>query len=290
MAGHNSNTIKSDKLSTVGLSGDNNEIPTTPIKEDEKNIILSLKSFELAEGDYSNYFKFWVMWENKSEKNIIGMAGKLEIYDMFDDKLGTYNIQYIGLLSWGRSIEDTYYYDYNQFIDTDIKLGKSTFKDLTYKYSIDKVIYEENFNKNDKLFEKNTWEWIEAIEPKIVNKKAEKGSYGNNSVEFTLEIANKSDKVIKWIKGGYYIYDIFGNKLKWYELNVTAPINSGAVYKTTVNYDVNQFIADETSVYSTDFDYLKYNFAIEKIIYSTSIGTFLWSTNRIKKISSWSRN
>jgi hypothetical protein len=88
-----------------------------------------------------------------------------------------------------------------------------------------------------------------------------------NSVSFDISITNNSEQMVKGIKWGFYIYDMFGDKLKWYTVNITDSILSWATYTETLRYDINQFINKEWDVFDTDFTYLKYNFDIEKVLF-----------------------
>lgn len=272
-----SNTIKTivDEQSVVDKEGiENNVTNPSDKKEDvveEKSLIddvsFKLNDFRTIEWDFSKHFEFDVELSNTSEQDILWLQGYFEVYDMFGDKLWKFTIEEVGAFTVGDSYTDTWKYSMNQFMSEQIKLSKTIYKDLEYKYGVEEIIYKIDWDTENKVQWKNIGQGIENIDFVVLNKNSIDGQYGMNSVSFDISITNNSEQMVKGIKWGFYIYDMFGDKLKWYTVNITDSILSWATYTETLRYDINQFINKEWDVFDTDFTYLKYNFDIEKVLF-----------------------
>ncbi|MDQ7023835.1 MAG: hypothetical protein Q9M97_10225 [Candidatus Gracilibacteria bacterium] len=135
---------------------------------------FKLVSYNLVEGDYSKSFEFGTEIENKSGKDILGYKGSFEVFDMFDDKLGKFNLGKIGNFNSGAILKEKENYSYNEFMSDNVKLGKSKFENLKYKYSIEQIIYKDDYNYENKIFGNNTGKDIDKIEYRLLNKKSKK--------------------------------------------------------------------------------------------------------------------
>lgn len=244
------------------------EIEKTDRKEENLSdkIWFNLTSFAFVKWDFSENFEFSYDFENKSGKDIIWFNWKFEIYDIFNDKLGTFNINKIWEFKNNEKISEKENYWYNSFLSENVKLSKLKFEDLKFKYIIEKIIFSEDFDKNNKIFWKNTWKDIEKISYEILNKLTKKWDF-SEYLEFEVKITNNSEKNIRWIKWSFSIYNIFWEKLWKYELNLTKEIKKWENLIEKINFNLNQFISEEYELWKTDFSLIKYNFDIEEIIY-----------------------
>lgn len=230
-------------------------------------ILFNLTSFNFVKWDYSNSFEISYDVENKSWKDIIWFEWNFEIYDIFNDKLWTFNLDKIGEFKNNEKFSEKSNYRYNQFLSEHTKLSKQKFEDLKFKYKINKIVFKDDFDSANKIFWKNTWKDIEKINYEILNKIVKKWDFSEN-LEFEVKVTNNSEKNIKWIKWGFSFYNIFWEKLWSYELNLTKDIKKWESLNEKLTFSVNQFISDEVELSQTDFSLLKYNFDIENVVYS----------------------
>ncbi len=240
-------------------------------KEGETKLsdLLSFKltSYNLVKWDWSDSFEFSYEIENKSWKNILWYKWSFEIFDLFDDSLWKFNIDKIETFSSWTLVKEKWNYSYNEFLSDNVKLWKAKFEDLKYKYSISKIIYENDYDFSNKVFWNNTWKDIDKVSYEIESKESKKWDF-QNYIEFEVKIENSSEKTIKGIKWGFSIYNIFWEKLWSYEVNITKEIKSWANISEKMQYSINEFMNKENEIYETDFSLLKYNFNIENIVYS----------------------
>lgn len=247
---------------------------TTEEKSNEKAetklsdlISFKLTSYNLVKWDWSDSFEFSYDLENKSWKDILWYKWSFEVFDMFDDSLWKFNIDKIEDFNSWATIKEKWNYSYNEYLSENVKLWKAKFEDLKYKYTITEIIYKDNYDFSNKVFWSNTWKDTDKVSYEIVNKTSKKWDF-QNYVEFEVKVTNNSEKAIKGIKWGFSIYNIFWEKLWSYEVNITKEITSWASIDEKMQYSINEYINEESEIYETDFNLLRYNFDIENIVYS----------------------
>jgi hypothetical protein len=80
-------------------------------------------------------------------------------------------------------------------------------------------------------------------------------------------VTNNSSKDIKGIKWKIISYNIFWDELANYDFRFTKGIKTWETLQDTIKISINEYIEKELELYNTDFDFLKYSFDIESVIY-----------------------
>jgi hypothetical protein len=57
----------------------------------------------------------------------------------------------VGAFTVGDSYTDTWKYSMNQFMSEQIKLSKTIYKDLEYKYGVEEIIYKIDWDTENKV-------------------------------------------------------------------------------------------------------------------------------------------
>jgi len=97
------------------------------------------------EGEYSRRFiALEIAYENKSDKDILGVKGILKITDIFGDKILNIRWSYDGgVLAKQTAIEKKAGVDVNQFKDSDMKLWNTEFDKLKSTFEISTIIFKD---------------------------------------------------------------------------------------------------------------------------------------------------
>lgn len=229
-------------------------------------IWFKLLSFDLVDGDYSKDFQFWYEIENKSGKELLWVKWKFEVYDIFDDKLSEFDIYKIGSIGSGTTLSEKSNYYYNAYIDDDVRLWETKFEDMRYTYEITELIYLDDYDSTQKLLGKNTGQDVYTVDYSIISKNARKWDYTHH-VDYDIVVTNNSSKDIKGIKWKIISYNIFWDELANYDFRFTKGIKTWETLQDTIKISINEYIEKELELYNTDFDFLKYSFDIESVIY-----------------------
>lgn len=111
------------------------------ISQNNKLIEVNILNKEISQADFSDYFRFNLELTNKSDKDIKAFKARLIIFDIFKEKLKTLSFDHTEGLKAGDSIKIDKYWDYNSFIDDDIRLKELKYEDMSYKVEITDIIY-----------------------------------------------------------------------------------------------------------------------------------------------------
>lgn len=89
-------------------------------------------------------------------------------------------------------------------------------------------------------------------------------------VEFTFEVANKTDKQIKGVQGVLTICDLFGEEILSINCDFTGNIiaSNQTITVGDLGIDINQFMNSHIKLYNTDFSDLKFEYKIKNIVYA----------------------
>ena len=123
----------------------------------------------------------------------------------------------------------------------------------------------------------------QEVEIVVLDKGFKAGIYGDY-ITLKIEFKNITDKYIKGVKGAIKFYDIFGDKITNIGISYDKGIPAGEtkLWKGVIDY--NQFRDSDEKLRATDLENLKYDWEIEKIIYSEVKN----QNNEIKTISNTS--
>ena len=81
-------------------------------------------------------------------------------------------------------------------------------------------------------------------------------------MEFTFEVANKTDKQIKGVQGVLTICDLFGEEI----LSINCDFTGNSIAQNQsitvgdLGIDINQFMDSHIKLYNTDFSDLKFEY------------------------------
>jgi hypothetical protein len=94
------------------------------------------------------YGQMWVLlelaYENKSDKDILGVKGVLELNDIFGDRIRNVNWTYDGGIASRKSIiERKSGVKINQFMDPDMKLWNTEFDKLKSNFEVKTIIFKD---------------------------------------------------------------------------------------------------------------------------------------------------
>ena len=232
------------------------------------DVSFKLNDFRTVQWDFWKTFEFDVKLSNTSQEDILAILWYFEVYDMFGDKLWRYNIEKVSDFKAWDTYNDTLKYSIVLFTSVDTKLSKSEFKDLEYKYGIEKIIFKKDWSNENKVQGNHIGQDIGNIDFYIDNKESAQWQYYDSSIKFNVRVVNNGEKNVKGIKWGFYIYDIFGKEVNLYSINITEPIASWATYTKTMEYDINEFMVEDMNIFNMDFEYMKYKFEIDDVIFT----------------------
>jgi len=94
------------------------------------------------EYDYRDYITYGFAFNNKTNKDIRAVKGSILFNDLFDEKISSLNLTYDSyIIPAGTSINWEATSDYNQFLDTDVRLKNKDLKDLKVVWIPEKIIF-----------------------------------------------------------------------------------------------------------------------------------------------------
>jgi hypothetical protein len=234
----------------------NNSVNEEVSKENEVEIKILEKDF--FEGDFSDQITMNLEFTNKIDKDVKGVEGVLSLYDIFDKKIKTIKVAYDKMLPknsakiWETGV------GYNQFMDEDIKLKDTELENLNYKWEVNKIVYNDEFN----------WQVSENDKVNLIIEK--KGIFeGDFSDQITMnfKFTNNTDKDIKGVDGVITFYDIFDNEIKKLNISYDKGITVDTPKTWEAGFDYNQFMDEDIKLKNTDLENLKYKWKINTIVF-----------------------
>ena len=104
-------------------------------------------------------------------------------------------------------------------------------------------------------------------------KDTQAGRY-NDRVEFTFEVWNRTDKVVRGIQGILTVCDMFGKEILSVNCDFTGEniaANATIVFDE-MGMDINPYIDDNVKLYNTDFSDLIFKYEVTGIVYADGAG------------------
>lgn len=98
---------------------------------------------DFSAGRYSDQQRFIIGVENKSDKPIIGVAGEMDFYDVFDNEVGSVNFDISETIQPGATFKWNGLRDYNQFLDTHKALWNLEEGKYTTKFTPEAVLFAD---------------------------------------------------------------------------------------------------------------------------------------------------
>ncbi len=210
---------------------------------------------------------------NNSDKPIKGVAGVLNVNDMFDKPITSSNCNFTGkVIEPGTTVTfDELGFDINEFMEDDVKFYNETYENLKFTYDVNKVVYydanatNETVNKAPNDAKVN----VSVTAKDNIQKDIYNGIYSPRT-EFDFVITNLTDKEIKGVQGIMTISDIFGNVIKKSNCDFTEKVipAKGNVTIENLGFDINEFMSDDVLLYSTEYNDLAFEYETTAIVYT----------------------
>lgn len=151
--------LQKDLLDTIEMVGDRlfgneslfGDIKTnsesTPTKneniETSKEIGVNILSKGFDSGDFQDFITFDIIFENKTNRDIRGFKGTIIFNDIFGDPIKSIGITQDTLILANESYNWQGTIDYNQFIDSDVRLRNKELENIDYIFVIESILYIE---------------------------------------------------------------------------------------------------------------------------------------------------
>ena len=106
-----------------------------------------------------------------------------------------------------------------------------------------------------------------------IPKDTDSGRYSDR-IEFTFEVMNRTDKIIKGVQGKLKVCDLHGEEILTMNCDFTEesiPPNE-SITVNELGMDVNQFVDGQTKFYNMDFSDLKFEYEVTDIVYDDGLG------------------
>lgn len=132
-----------DDQEKLKLEAEKAEAEKAKKMSDALTVSITGKSFYKGDWDSSNVLKYAV--KNKSDKTIDALKFSFNIFDKLGDEVGEgFQMSLTNdKIAPNQVYSNEAYYDYNQFMDQDIKIKNSKFEDLKFVIKIEKVVYTD---------------------------------------------------------------------------------------------------------------------------------------------------
>lgn len=132
-----------------GLSG--NGVATASTKTDSKlkdnplngKIVVRLEEKKFRDNDFQDQISVKLGFTNTTDKAVTGVQGVIRFMDVFDNEIKKVNVSYDKGIPAGESKTWEGFIDYNQFMDSDVKLRDIDFTNLKYVWETDTIVYSD---------------------------------------------------------------------------------------------------------------------------------------------------
>ena len=108
-----------------------------------EKIQMSLVDIKWDFSDYKDYIKVKLTIQNKYDKTIVGLKGKVVLCDIFGDVVWKYNFSHDDNIKPNTTIKRSSYFDYNQFMQSHIKFSNTNWKKITLKWQPTLIIFKD---------------------------------------------------------------------------------------------------------------------------------------------------
>jgi hypothetical protein len=113
------------------------------IKKLRKAVIVSCVEKDYTEVDYQDYIIYKFVIQNKSDKAIRAVKGRITFTNLFDDEIKSLNFVYDQPIPAGKEVNWNATSDYNQFMGEDKALKNKDLKDLKVIWKPEKIIFKD---------------------------------------------------------------------------------------------------------------------------------------------------
>lgn len=108
----------------------------------DKKIGFEITKKKLSNEGFISVQEFTFQITNNTDQDIEGVQGTVNLFDLFGNKIKSVKLTYDKGISKGETKLYQASIDYNQFIDSDIKLGSKELSKMKYEFDVDTIIYK----------------------------------------------------------------------------------------------------------------------------------------------------
>lgn len=108
-----------------------------------ESITFALTKKGYSEYNYQDYITYTFTFENKSNKDILGVKGSVTFYDIFDEKIKSLSLSYDNGIKSGKTVNYRAQTDYNQFMSDDKKLKDTELNKLKVVWEPEQLIFTD---------------------------------------------------------------------------------------------------------------------------------------------------
>lgn len=108
-----------------------------------ESITFALTKKGYSEYNYQDYITYTFTFENKSNKDILGVKGSVTFYDIFDEKIKSLSLSYDNGIESGKTVNYRAQTDYNQFMSDDKKLKDTELNKLKVVWEPEQLIFSD---------------------------------------------------------------------------------------------------------------------------------------------------
>ncbi len=121
-----------------------------PVSNDlDKKVSMSIESKGFYSASFQDQNTFKLKFTNNTGKDIEGVQGVLSFSDLFGNTIKNVNVSYDEGIKTGESKIYSAGIDYNQFMDSDIKLKSTDLGKLKYEWHVNTIIYTDGTKETE---------------------------------------------------------------------------------------------------------------------------------------------
>lgn len=132
-----------------GLSGNNVTADVKSADSKPKDnplnakVLVRLEEKKFRDSDFQDQISVKLAFTNTTDKALTGIQGVIRFMDVFDNEIKKVNVSYDKGIAAGETKTWEGFIDYNQFMDSDLKLRDIEFANLKYAWETDTIVYQD---------------------------------------------------------------------------------------------------------------------------------------------------
>lgn len=108
-----------------------------------QSLTFALTKKGFSEYNYQKYITYTFTFKNKTDRDILGVKGKVSFYDMFDEEITSLSLSYDDGIKGNETINYRAQTDYNQFKSDDTKLKNTELNKLKVVWEPEQLIFSD---------------------------------------------------------------------------------------------------------------------------------------------------
>lgn len=165
---------------------------------------------------------------------------------------------------------------FGKMMGAEKEITNKTYRQVLDEFKAGRLREEQEQAEKKAQYEKQVAEWQESQDQlnkvvafEVTGKDFYTDSYGIREQQmFKYLILNDSGKDIKAIKGGFLVYDTFGEVIGRYGIEVENPMGVGKSINDEIYYDYNPYDSDDVKVKGVSLKDFKYEWQTDMVIFA----------------------